>query len=111
MGYNYWEVHANFPQTYLGLYQSVPPFQVSRVSMLFPANGQTFYHDRLMFEHLAQTPEYGPMFISKLWYDGHSAEYPWTAFARYDPDPSTDLGYEWTRKIQKCSTWDYVVFP
>jgi len=111
MGYNYWEVHANFPQTYLGMYQSVPPLQVSRVSMFFPANGQTFYHDRLMFEHLSQTPEYGPMFISKLWYDANPAEYPWTAFPRFDPDPSTDLGYEWTRKIQKGITWDYEIFP
>jgi hypothetical protein len=111
IGYNYWEVHANFPQTYLGSYETIPAFDVSRVSMLFPANGQTFYADRLMFEHLSQTPEYGPMFISKLWYDGHEGEYPWTAFQRFDPDPSTDLGYEWTRKIQKGITWDYEIFP
>ena len=39
----------------------------------FPASGRTYYHDRMMFEHLAQTPEYGPMFISKLWYDGPTA--------------------------------------
>ena len=111
---NYWEAHANFPQTYAGVYQTVPPACVTRVCMFFPANGRCYYHDRLMFEHLAQTPEYGPMFISKLWYDAGTAEnkneYPWTAFTRFDPDPSTDLGYEWTRMVQKCITWDYQIF-
>ena len=111
---NYWEAHANFPQTYVGVYQTVPPACVGRVCMFFPANGRCYYHDRLMFEHLSQTPEYGPMFISKLWYDGGTDEdkneYPWTAFTKCDPDPSTDLAYEWTRMVQKCITWDYQIF-
>ncbi len=111
---NYWEAHANFPQTYAGIYQTVPASFVSRVSMLFPAHGRSYYHDRLMFEHLAQTPEYGPMFISKLWYDAgtdkNKSEYPWTAFTKFDPEPATDLAYEWTRMVQKCITWDYEIF-
>ena len=111
---NYWEAHANFPQTYVGVYQTIPPNCCSRVSMFFPANGRCYYHARLMFEHLAQTPEYGPMFISKLWYDGGTEktknEYPWQAFTRLDPDPSTPLPYEWTRMVQRCVTWDYKIF-
>ncbi len=111
---NYWEAHANFPQTYVGVYQTLPPACVSRVCMFFPANGRDYYHDRLMFEHLAQSPEYGPMFISKLWYDAgvdeSKNEYPWTAFTKFDPDPSTPLGYEWTRMVQKCVTWDFEIF-
>jgi len=111
---NYWEAHANFPQTYAGIYQTVPPGCCSRVSMFFPANGRCYYHARLMFEHLAQTPEYGPMFISKLWYDGGTKEskneYPWTAFTKLDPDPSTPLAYEWTRMVQKCVTWDFEIY-
>ncbi len=111
---NYWEAHANFPQTYAGIYQTVPPNCVSRVCMFFPANGRCYYHARLMFEHLAQTPEYGPMFIAKLWYDGGTAEtkneYPWTAFPRFDPDPATPLAGEWTRMVQKQVTWDYEIF-
>ncbi|MHC4200170.1 MAG: DUF6055 domain-containing protein, partial [Planctomycetota bacterium] len=111
---NYWEAHANFPQTYVGIYQTVPPTFVSRVSMFFPGNGRVYYHARTMFEHLAQTPEYGPMFISKLWYDGGTPEekneYPWKAFTRLDPDPSTPLPYEWTRMVQRCVTWDYETF-
>ncbi len=111
---NYWEAHANFPQTYAGIYQTVPPNCCSRVSMFFPANGRCYYHARLMFEHLAQTPEYGPMFISKLWYDGgtkeNKNEYPWTAFTKLDPDPSTPLAYEWTRMVQKCVTWDFEIY-
>jgi hypothetical protein len=111
---NYWEAHANFPQTYVGVYQTVPPTTCARVCMFFPANGRCYYHARLMFEHLAQTPEYGPMFISKLWYDGGTKEekneYPWRAFTRLDPDPSTPLAYEWTRMVQKCVTWDFESF-
>jgi hypothetical protein len=111
---NYWEAHANFPQTYAGIYQTLPPTCCSRVSMFFPGNGRCYYHARLMFEHLAQSPEYGPMFISKLWYDGGDEtsknEYPWRAFTRLDPDPSTPLAYEWTRMAQKCVTWDYEIF-
>jgi len=111
---NYWEAHANFPQTYAGVYQTLPPTCCSRVSMFFPANGRCYYHARLMFEHLAQSPEYGPMFISKLWYDaGTDAgknEYPWQAFTRFDPDPATPLAYEWTRMVQRCVTWDFEIF-
>ena len=111
---NYWEAHANFPQTYAGVYQTLPPTCCSRVSMFFPANGRCYYHARLMFEHLAQSPEYGPMFISKLWYDGGTEatknEYPWLAFTRLDPDPATPLAYEWTRMAQKCVTWDFNIF-
>jgi len=110
----YWEAHANYPQTYAGIYQTVPPKVVTRVSVFYPANGRCYYHARLMFEHLSQAPEYGPMFISKLWYDGgteeNKNEYPWTAFKKFDPDPSTGLGYEWTRMVQKCITWDYEIF-
>ena len=111
---NYWEAHANFPQTYVGVYQTLPPTTCSRVSMFFPGNGRCYYHARLMFEHLAQSPEYGPMFISKLWYDAGSEagknEYPWRAFTRFDPDPATPLAYEWTRMVQRCVTWDFEIF-
>lgn len=110
---NYWEAHANFPQIYLGIYQTLPPDTAS-VSMLFPANGRNYYHDRLMFEHLAQTPEYGPMFISKMWYDAKYESgkhaYPWVTFTKLDPDPSTPLDYEWMRMVQKCVTWDFETF-
>lgn len=110
----YWEAHANFPQTYVGIYQTNPARLVSTLCMVFPAHGRNYYHDRLMFEHLAQTPEYGPMFTSKLWYDGGDETgknaYPWNSFTLCDPDPSTDLGYEWTRMVQKCITWDYEIY-
>jgi hypothetical protein len=83
--------------------------------MFFPANGRNYYHERLMFQHLAEEPEYGPMFISKFWYDGGTGNtddqnYPWLTFPLIDPDSSTDLGYEWTRMVQKCITWDYKIY-
>ena len=106
---NYWEVHANFPQTYLGIYQTIPSFLELRDNNLFEAAGRSYYHARLMFQHLAETPEYGPMFISKLWYDGRPDAYPWKSFKLFNPDPSTGLGYEWARMVQKNVTWDYII--
>lgn len=112
MAGNYWEVHANFPQTYAGVYQTVPVIMMETPA--FPASGRTYYHDRGMFEHLAQTPEYGPMFISKLWYDGPSAEtkdpYPWITFERINPYPDRTLGLEFTRMAMRNITWDYRIF-
>ena len=112
---NYWEAHANFPQTYNGYYQTMPPGCVSRVCSCFPANGRNYYHDRLMFEHLAQTPEYGPMFIAKLWYDGATETeknpYPWLAFTRLNPYPNRSLADEYTRMTMRNVTWDYTPSP
>jgi len=111
---NYWEAHANFPQTYNGIYQTAPPTCVARVCWVFPANGRDFYHERLMFEHLAQTPEYGPMFIAKLWYDGATETeknpYPWLTAQRFDPDPATPFADEYARMVQRNVTWDYLTF-
>jgi hypothetical protein len=110
MAGNYWETHANFPQTYNGIYQTIP-LVVSEGSA-FPSSGRTYYHDRLMFEHLAQTPAYGPMFIAKLWYDGPTATekdpYPWITFAQLNPP--TPLDVEYTRMVQKMVTWDFTTF-
>ena len=112
MAGNYWEAHANFCQTYVGIYQTIPV--ITTESAAFPANGRTYYHDRLMFEHLAQTPEYGPMFISKLWYDGPTADnknpYPWTTFSRINPYPDRSLADEYTRMVMRNVTWDYRIF-
>jgi carbonic anhydrase/acetyltransferase-like protein (isoleucine patch superfamily) len=113
MAGNYWEAHANFPQTYGGIYQTSPVGSVW-TSHLYPANGRTYYGERSMFEHLAQTPEYGPMFISKLWYDGPAMvgenPLPWIAFNRVNPLPERTLADEWTRMAMRNITWDYVTF-
>lgn len=110
----FWEAHANFPQTYNGIYQTVPPSCVSRVCMYFPAHGRNYYHDRLMFEHLAQTPEYGPMSVAKLWYDGPTETdknpYPWIAFDHVFPNPRLPLADEYTRMLMRNVTWDYITF-
>jgi len=108
----YWEAHANFPQTYNGVYQTIPV--IAAEASAFPASGRTYYHDRTMFEHLAQTPEYGPMFISKMWYDGPTAEekgpYPWTTFNRINPYPERTLSDEFARMAMRNVTYDYLTF-
>jgi hypothetical protein len=112
MAGNYWESHANFPQTYLGIYQTIPLLTME--SSGFPCMGRTYYHDRLMFEHLAQTPDYGPMFIAKLWYDGPTrrseAPYPWHTFERINPFPDRTLGEEYTRMARRNITVDFQTF-
>lgn len=112
MAGNYWEVFANWPQTYNGVYQTIPLIMAECAA--FPANGRTYYHDRLMFEHLAHSPEYGPMFIAKMWYEGPSASekapYPWLTFTRLDPDPATPLALEHTRMAMRNVTWDYTTY-
>jgi len=108
---NYWEVHANFPQTWVGVWQINPAFLETRDQALFEATGRSYYHGQLMMRHLAQTPQYGPMFISKLWYSGEDDAYPWITFNRFNPDPDTTLGYEWARMVQRNVTWDYVIHP
>ncbi|TFH38882.1 MAG: hypothetical protein E4G95_02550, partial [Bacteroidia bacterium] len=106
---NYWEAHANWPQTYMGMYQTVPSFLEMRDQNLFEASGRSYYHARLMFQHLAESPEYGPLFISKMWFDGANTAYPWITFKEIDPDPLTPLGYEFGRMVQKNVTWDYTI--
>ena len=112
MAGNYWEAHANMPQTYIGIYQTIP-FLMSE-SSAFPCTGRTYYHDRLMFEHLAQTPAYGPMFISKMWYDGptrqNEAPYPWQTFERINPHPDRTLGDEYTLMAMRTVTADFTTF-
>ena len=109
---NFWETHANFPQIYNGIYQIMPIIIADCAAC--PSSGRTYYHDRGMFEHLAQTPEYGPMFISKLWYDGPTASatspYPWITFNRINPYPDRPLADEYTRMAMRNVTWDYVTF-
>jgi hypothetical protein len=67
-----------------------------------------------MFEHLAQTPEYGPLFISKLWYDGPEATekgpFPWRIFNRINPYPERTLADEAARLAMRNVTWDYTIF-
>ena len=109
---NYWETCANFPQTYNGVYQTIPII-IAECSA-FPSSGRTYYHDRTMFEHLAQTPEYGPMFIAKLWYDAPTetdkVDYPWITFTRINPYPERTLAQEYTRMVMRNVTYDYTTF-
>ena len=111
---NFWEVHANFPQTYNGFYQSAPPDTVTRVANFFPGNGCDYYHDRSFFEHLAQTPMFGPMFVAKLWYDGATEKNPtpspFNSFVRLNPYPSTAIQDEYMKMVIRNVTWDYQTF-
>lgn len=108
----YWEAMANFPQTYNGVYQTIPV--IAAECSAFPASGRTYYHDRTMFEHLAQTPEYGPMFIAKMWYDGPTEQdkspYPWMTFNRINPYPDKTLSDEFAKMAMRNVVYDYITY-
>jgi hypothetical protein len=103
-------IEQNRPPTYVGIYQPEPILTFD--SCLHLSNGRDYYHDRGMFEHLSQSPEYGPMFISKLWYDGPTRrEYsasPWQTFNRINFYPGRTLGDECTRMTMRNVTMDFV---
>lgn len=86
-------IAQNRPPTYVGIYQPEPILTLD--NCLHPSNGRDYYQDRGMFE-LSQSPGYGPMFISKLWYDGPTRrEYsacPWQTFNRIDSYPDRTVG-------------------
>lgn len=109
MAGHFWETHANFPQTYLGIYQTIPVLPME--TPIFPSSGRTYYHDRGFWEHIAQTPEYGPMFISKIWYDGptpgNANPFPWHTFEAINPYPERTVSRELTRTAMRNVTWDY----
>jgi hypothetical protein len=109
---NFWETHANFPQIFNGIYQTYPV--ISKECAAFPSNGRVYYHDRLAFEHFASTPGFGPMFISKLWYDGPTANekspYPWLAFTEIVPDGWNTLATEWAKMVQRLVTFDFPTY-
>lgn len=109
---NFWETHANFPQIFNGIYQTFPV--ISKECAAFPSNGRVYYHDRLAFEHFASTPCYGPMFISKLWYDGPTANekspYPWLAFTEIVPNGWNTLATEWAKMVQRLVTFDFPTY-
>jgi len=103
---NWWEAHANFPQVYAGVYQTLPGLN-NTTSMMFQGHGRHYYHSRLMFEHLSETPEYGYLFVSKLWHEARGETYPWTIFSRIDPYPEVPMSDEWNRMARRNVTWDY----
>jgi len=101
---NYWEAFAGWPEIYAGIIE-FPPGLNNLTSMFFPAHGRNYYHSRTMFEHLAQTPEYGAMFPSKLWHEAREVHYPWLVFQKCNPP--TSLSDEWNRMARRNITWDY----
>ncbi|MFC1805423.1 DUF6055 domain-containing protein [Planctomycetota bacterium] len=108
---NWWEAHANWMPEAVGR-PHVQPGLSNKTSMFFMGHGRHYYHCWLIFQHLAQTPEYGPLFIARMWHRFRRGEkgkprYHWSLFETIDPDPSTPLADEMVKMARRNITWDY----
>ncbi len=105
---NWWEVHANWVPTMADR----PHVNAVDASMatapLYPAHGRNYYHSYLIYKHLADTEEYGPRFIAKLWHTNPNPEvFHWNTAREIDPDPSTPIIDEWAKMARRNITWEY----
>jgi len=103
---NWWEAHANWMPERAG-HPHVHPVLNNLTSMFFMGNGRHYYHCWLIFQHLAETPEYGPLFMAKMWHHCKRGEYLWEVARRIDPDPSTPMADEFVKMARRNVTWDY----
>ena len=104
---NYWEAHADWFQAQGEPGHGIPDLQQYR---FYCGNGRHYYGAWLMMQHLAETPEYGPLFIAKMWQECRSKEDEeslWATARRIDPDPSTPMWDEWAKMAARTVTWDY----
>ena len=113
-----WETHANWLPSQIDRAHVNPAERVVTQSALYPSNGRNYYHDYLILDHLAESPEYGPLFIAKMWHYGgrpyrdtqpstSGIEYTFSIFQRLDPNPDTPIGYEFARLAQRSVTMDF----
>ena len=108
---NWWEAHANWMPEAAGR-PHVQPGLNNKTSMFFMGHGRHYYHCWLIFQHLAQTPEYGPLFVARMWHhfrrgEGGKPRYHWALFHTIDPDPATPLADEMAKMACRNITWDY----
>ena len=103
---NWWEAHGNWMPEAAGR-PHVHPGLNNLTSMFFAGNGRHYYHSWLIFQHLAQTSEYGPLFVAKMWHNCKRGEFLWDVARRIDPVPTTPMADEWVKMARRNITWDY----
>ncbi len=79
---------------------------------IYPSYGGNYYHDYLIWDHLAEVPEYGPLYSTRLWnYGAGESVFPPKGMQEMDLDPSTPFVDEWVRLAARNVTWDYKRHP
>ncbi|MFC1600734.1 DUF6055 domain-containing protein [Candidatus Sumerlaeota bacterium] len=104
----------NWHEAYADWLDLQTPLKKGAVGSLYPesahlwaGDGRHFYHCWLIFQHLSEAPEYGPLFMAKLLHTAQRDEYLWNVARRIDPDPSTPFIDEWIKMARRNVTGDF----
>ncbi|MCX6344868.1 MAG: DUF6055 domain-containing protein [Armatimonadetes bacterium] len=106
---NWWETHTSWLSK---LYESRgKKFNYNNAmignAMFFVSNGRDYYHCYHIFEQLGLDPEFGPMFIAKLWNTNGWDAYPFKRAEEIFPNKISDLKDQWVKMARRNITWDY----
>ena len=114
----WWEAHANFQVSWLGKPQVNPVTNCPKHAHVYPTTGGNYYHSYLIWDHLVDTPEFGGLFVTRLWNRGPKAGsgkqnlvFPPKGMAEMDPSPETPFSQEWVKMAARNITWDYPRHP
>ena len=114
----WWEAHANFQVAWLGRPQVNPVTNCPKHAHIYPTTGGNYYHSYLIWDHLVETPEFGGLYVTRLWNRGpkagsgnHKTVFPPQAMAEMDPSPETPFSQEWVKMAARNITWDYPRHP
>ncbi|MFC1601477.1 DUF6055 domain-containing protein [Candidatus Sumerlaeota bacterium] len=112
----WWETHANFQVSWLGNPQANPVTNCPKHAHVYPTTGGNYYHSYLIFDHLVETPEFGGLFVTRLWNRGPKSgdggtNFPPKGMAEMDLSPETPFAQEWVKMAARNITWDYPSHP
>ncbi len=112
----WWEVHANFQVSWLGKAQANPVTNCPKHAHVYPGTGGNYYHSYLIWDHLVEEPEFGGLYVTRLWNRGPGTEkddttFPPKGMAAMDPSPETPFNHEWVKMAARNITWDYPSHP
>ncbi|MFC1601438.1 PASTA domain-containing protein [Candidatus Sumerlaeota bacterium] len=113
---HWYESHANFQVSWLGNPQANPVTNCPQHAHVYPSTGGNYYHAYLIWDHLVETPEFGGLYVTRLWNRGPNSgdggrNYPPKGMEEMDPSPGTPFNEEWVKMAAKNITWDYDLHP
>ncbi|MFC1600799.1 DUF6055 domain-containing protein [Candidatus Sumerlaeota bacterium] len=113
---HWWESHANFQVSWLGNPQANPVTNCPKHAHVYPSTGGNYYHAYLIWDHLVETPEFGGLYVTRLWNRGPNSgdggrQYPPKGMEEMDPSPGTPFNEEWVKMAARNITWDYPSHP
>ncbi|MBW8017458.1 MAG: PASTA domain-containing protein, partial [Planctomycetes bacterium] len=110
---HWWESNANFQVSWLGTPYINPVWPCAKQAHAFPSMGGNYYQSYLIWDHLVESPEYGGLYVTRLWNRGDvvGGQFPPKGMAEMDPSPETPFDDEWVKMAAKNITWDYDLHP